>query len=606
VTPIRALNDTELHELMSGSCAPFAIGDSTQVARQVRAAGKLYWASLLIRLTHLGEAIIGDSAVVLVEPRICVRVRPRPDDDSTPVIRESLLEWLNQEIERQSKHLKRSVVADAFPSGEGRVPNNPFIAAGLIALNKGGKRARALQDGFSEDESGRPTFAYEPTQAKTILVYPTLDDTSTGQIVSTETLWRYIEGLHAETPDVALAVLGQMCEPSVGDSPKFPMLTPVPITDEAILRYKGLGTDRESARLMIHAAMEDLRALSFDVCFNSPIPGRGLFWRGDRLFDIVKIEQYDEGLFGEEGQRSTTWLVRAGIWASVWFTPDTRRYIASMARVLLQLGNRKNRMVAKRIGQRLLLLSQARPPRRAHEVIVHELLGDIGELLLPDKREKNWASRIRENVEGALELLINVGLLKTVEWPDGFGPGNIDRSKGWSDRWLNARIRFTTVESGSARCHERHVDRTDGARLIGTTVRFARTNIVPGWTQAELARELKISRRHLSQIETGKRKPTPMLAEQLQHWLDKRNETERQSEFGFGYERCENGGFDALKSSGTERAALDSGTGPTFESRGIENSVHGRGATRQGTGAPTISSGTRTGTDKRNRPRDQE
>src|ERR1039457_5739971 len=184
VTPVRALNDTELRDLTSGSFAPFAIGDKTEIAREVWAAGNLYWASLVICMTHLGEAIIGDSPVVIIEPSMCVRVRPRPDDDSTSVIRESLLKWLNQEVERQSTQLKRSVIADAFPSGEGRVPTNPIIDAGLIALIKGGRHARALQDGFSEYASGRPTFVYEPTQAKTILVYPTLDDSSTGQIVA--------------------------------------------------------------------------------------------------------------------------------------------------------------------------------------------------------------------------------------------------------------------------------------------------------------------------------------------------------------------------------------------------------------------------------------
>ena len=151
---------------------------------------------------------------------------------------------------------------------------------------------------------------------------------------------RCIEGLHPETSDVALAVLGQMCEPSVGDRPKYPMLTPVTITDEAILAYKrATGTDREQARMVIHAAMESLQLLCFDVSFSSPIPGRGLFWQGDRLFHIVKIEHFQEDMFGEKKTVSTMWAVRAGLWASAWFTPDTRQYIGSLARVLLELGS---------------------------------------------------------------------------------------------------------------------------------------------------------------------------------------------------------------------------------------------------------------------------
>ena len=94
------------------------------------------------------------------------------------------------------------------------------------------------------------------------------------------------------------------------------MLTAVPITDEAILGYKGVGSDRESARLIIHEAMDNLQALSFDVSFSSPIPGRGLFWQGDRLFQIVKIEHFQEDIFGKKKAVSTMWAVRAGLWAS--------------------------------------------------------------------------------------------------------------------------------------------------------------------------------------------------------------------------------------------------------------------------------------------------
>jgi DNA-binding XRE family transcriptional regulator len=165
------------------------------------------------------------------------------------------------------------------------------------------------------------------------------------------------------------------------------------------------------------------------------------------------------------------------------------------------------------------------------EIFVHALLGDVGELLLPDERHK-------ESVEEALDLLRTGGVLKTVEWPDGFGPGDIDRSKGWTDRWLNARIRVMTVssrraESGSVQascCYRKRRDRRNSVQLIGTEIRFARTNIGPHWTQQELARELGISRRHLSQIETGKRKPALILEARLRDWLESRKEKEKQSE----------------------------------------------------------------------------
>ena len=157
---------------------------SAEISKGVWAAGCLYWASLLIQVSHLGETIIQDSPCVIVEPTIRVLARPCPDDDSTPVIRESLLDGFNQAIERLRKHLEHSVIADAFPAGEGRVPTNLVITAGLLALNKAGKRARALQNGWSQNSSGRPTSEYELTQAKRVFVYPNLDDSGTGQVVN--------------------------------------------------------------------------------------------------------------------------------------------------------------------------------------------------------------------------------------------------------------------------------------------------------------------------------------------------------------------------------------------------------------------------------------
>jgi hypothetical protein len=187
------------------------------------------------------------------------------------------------------------------------------------------------------------------------------------------------------------------------------------------------------------------------------------------------------------------WLVRAGMSASVWFTPDTRQYIGTMARVLLQLGNRKNRLVAKRIGQYLLLRSDTSRARHTVEFRVVELLGDIGELLLPDEREKNWTSRMRTAVEEGLELLTRHEVVKCVEWPDGFGPGDIDRYKGWSDRWLNARIRITVGDrwrkSGQTRdssSKAKRRDQDDPLRMLGAEIRNARMNIIPQYTQEQL------------------------------------------------------------------------------------------------------------------------
>jgi hypothetical protein len=68
VTTIRLLDDTELKELLPGPCAPFVLGSSAEISKDVWAAGCLYWASLFIQVSHLGETIIQDSPCVIVDP----------------------------------------------------------------------------------------------------------------------------------------------------------------------------------------------------------------------------------------------------------------------------------------------------------------------------------------------------------------------------------------------------------------------------------------------------------------------------------------------------------------------------------------------------------
>jgi len=539
VPTLRVLTDGDLSDLSAGPCSPFVLGENAEIEREIRAAGCLYWFRIHINLVHIGEAVIRNSAVAIIEPTASVQIRPHPDVDSAPVIREALVACLDQAIERRNSGLQHSFIENAFPGGEGRVPNNHILTAGLLALNKAGKNARTLENGWRPNASGRPTYEYEPTKTKRISVYALLDDLAEEQVINTEKVWRFIEGLHPDTQDVALAVLAQMCEPSVGDKPRYPMLMPVPITDDAILAYKAVTiSNRESARLIIHTAMDNLQALSFDVNLESPIPGGGWFWRGDRLFHIVKVQQYQEDIFGERKTVSTTWAVRAGLWACVWFNRDFRQYIGSMASVLLEFGSQRKRLLAKRIGQRLLLLSQVCQPRGVVTILVRTLLDDVGELPSPDHRRKNWASRTREYLEEALEMLQTCGVLRTVEWPDGFGPFDIDRAKGWGDRWLSARIRIITMASLRSQTatgkppgpRRNQVGRSNTGAIAGPDIRFARVNIAPLMLQQQLALELGISRRHLSQIENARRKPSPMLCVKLRDWIRKRKKEETQAE----------------------------------------------------------------------------
>lgn len=423
---------------------------------------------------------------------------------------------------------------EAFPRGHGQFPNNPLIAAGMQAIWKGGKKARHLQGGWSESEGGRVTYQHLGGRGGRILVYPNLVHSAADSLPTTQALWSFVENLNPFTGDVALAVLAQLVEPSQGDRPKYPLLQPVRITADAILRYKGIqrwGLERRLQEERVAKEMEYLRSLTFDVesfpTFN-PETGRrdqGC-WEGDRLFDIVKVERIQETFFGESEVVQVAWLVRAGHWAYWWLNPQGRVYLARMARVLLELDHQGTAM-AKKLGQRLILLAGA--IREFQKLCIDRLLEDVGELPEPSLRDKKWAGRIRDRFDTALLALQEANIIATVQWPDGSGPEDPDRSKGWVQKWLTSCVHITMPSSApppaprqlpAPPCHyaRKKARLNPEQRIEGTAIRAARQ--ARGLGQQALADLLTISRKHLSDLENDKKLPSRELAKKIHGWLE--------------------------------------------------------------------------------------
>ena len=433
---------------------------------------------------------------------------------------------------------KQPPIPPAFPDQRGTIPANPLIAAGMAALWKGGAKARHLQGGWQATEAGRPIYQHRGRKGGRILVYPHGAPSATAPLPTPEALWNLVEQLNPFTADVALAVLAQLCEPSVGRKPQAPFLEPVRITADAILQYKGIrrwGGERRLLHERVFEEMERLRGLHFDVDKypeRHPTTGKwdphGVSWQGDRLFDIVKVDLYQESLFGDREHIAVSWAVRAGQWAHWWLNAQGRVWVGRMARILLEFDHREQRgaaVMAKKIGQRLVLLGDILPVGTPITRRIDHILEDIGELPTPDQRPRNWLGRTRNRVEAGLDLLQEAGVC-AVGWPESY-------SSIPNRRWLETKIQLTVPETLPAlphpapevfpvpratptrKPHRRPVMQTP---IDGTAIRQIR--LERHWSQKALAKHLGITRPYLAQIENGVRSPSSLLAAKVHAWLN--------------------------------------------------------------------------------------
>jgi DNA-binding XRE family transcriptional regulator len=423
---------------------------------------------------------------------------------------------------------------DAFKEGHGQLPNNPLVAAGVQAIWKGGAGARSKARAWTPDTDGAPSYRHNGNRGGSIVVYPGPSDRARS-LSTVEALWSFVEGLSPFTADVALAVLAQMAEPTQGYKVQYPLLESIMVSADDILRYKGIqrrGTERRALLERIHEEMERLRRLQFDVesypAFNHRTGKvENASWQGDRLFDIVRVERYQESLSGEKELIQVAWSVRAGQWARWWLNARGRVYLTRMARVLLEMDH-QGKALAKKIGQRIVLLAGA--IQELKDLRIEGLLEDVGELPVAAKRSKDWAGRTRDRFDEAMLALLEAGIFSRVEWPDGCGPQDPDRGRGWVHRWLNARVRIQLPEDPPELPSQprvlpppRRSGRRPGGpspeqRIDGSAVRQAR--IQKGLSQQALADQLGISVSYLSLVENGRRIPSRAFAVRLRAWLE--------------------------------------------------------------------------------------
>ena len=436
----------------------------------------------------------------------------------------------------------------AAPESCAVMPNNPGVSTILAAIFKGGPGARSLIGGWQEGENGRPEYCHNGNKGGRIVVYVDPVGTGEGSLPTTEDLWAFIDGLSPFTADVALAVLAHFCDPDLGHRPKYPLVEAVCVSADSILAYKGIrrwGLERRRLREQVAREMARLGDLRFNIrrypAWDPEIRrwnSMGVSSWGDRLFDIVGVEQFQDS---ETGQTPTevAWLVRAGHWAHWWLNSQGRVWVSRMALALLELDHRANRgsaVMAKKIGQHTTLLAGALRGRDVIRRRIDRLLVDIGKLPEPKARGPHWAGRTRDRFDDAMQALIEAGVFTGVAWPDGFGPGDDDRRKGWVKRWLAAKV-IITLPRTRQRHGKRKGDRSrdprgpQGANLAsrrapgrteGRAEGLRGARIASGYSQVDLARELAVSATYLSRVENGKIKGSQVFLDRLETWLANR------------------------------------------------------------------------------------
>jgi len=440
-------------------------------------------------------------------------------------------------------------LANAFPGGWGKIPNNPLVAAAIAALFKGGDGARGLMGGWSADAEGRLTYRHLGKRGGQIVIYPdpaAVIARHNGSDLNKQ--WAFVEGFSALTVDVLLAILAQICEPGVGNKPKFPLLAPVPITAAAILRYKGLrrwGSEGAELRRRVDEEILRLQGLRFDVHqFPAWDPGlnrwnaKGVSVIGDRLFDIVDSQTIQAG--GEIRSRSEiVWLTRIGHWSQWWMNAQAKVWLGAIPQRILEFDHRRNRgsaVMAKKISLNTMVLWGAVRSRGSMDRRVDHLLEDIGELPVLEGRDSHWGGRVRDRFDEAVLQLQEDGIFGHVEWPAGHEPGGADRVKGWVEAWLSSKILLTRPGAFGENALVLHrKKRRRMAKTAKQPVELRRGSVIRDMrvkrniSQTRLADELGISAAYLSQVENEKRAVSKHLLVRINDWA---RANEAAGEFG--------------------------------------------------------------------------
>ena len=447
---------------------------------------------------------------------------------------------------------KRPSLPDAFPQGVGKAWNNPVIHGAVKAISRGGPNALIVRDGWQSEPAGNLWTFQTPHNTGGSITYhlqaPVLEGQTVEKLSATEQL-EIIQGFDGLTLDVLIGLMATLCAPPENyKTARYPRPSWVTVDAPAIMKYKDFG-ERGQDRLLLEKKIEErvvwLSSLSL-VVTNYPAPspkgwnrkkGRYQASLQSRIFHTEPIEHGQINLFGEKAVYSRAWRLMVGSWAEHWWSAenDTMSWVWDISQELLQLPHRQmGADVAKKLALGMFICAGRPLPRlRSLEYTVGQLLHDFIGLPEESKERNNWARRERERLEAAMDLLQKIGILERVEWPDGYGPADVYRGKGWSRGWLAARvvlhpsppkqeqltvggqpqpllpappanIRKPRASRKPQRSKERFAVDGRMARQVRERLAARRDQGLPIYDVASLAKHINISRSHLSNALGGR------------------------------------------------------------------------------------------------------
>lgn len=465
---------------------------------------------------------------------------------------------------------------DANPIGAdglGHIPDNLYVLKSFEAQMLGGPNWEHKVGGFQANPQGVPSiYENHGNGGRIQITLAGLDgaEQAAGQI-ATAVLEKF-GGLSVDVTLALLAILGDRRQV------EYPLIEPVYITTKTILKNKGFERYGKDGRLMeqqiedIMNALAKLRLYFRGVKIDKRDP---VTIEDGKLFDIEKTFREQRGIDGNWVVVETGWIVRLGMWVNFFLNPNTRLWLSDIARDVMELDHSDSRQAAQ-MAKFIWVRFLGCPGGRFHEnqpirVRVEVLLEKIGYLPLELERGKDWYRRTRENLERALEKLLNLGAVARWNYADEV-PHSADKGsrngKSNAELWLKAHItlvdpaslpeaerRRLLVPSDAKHPYNRALKRAalidiarerkrlskprrerlapvkktplvnaqERLKLPETRAALKRKRLDMGLHQAELARELGISRQTYGNIERGEFAPGDKTgtAEKLLVWLDK-------------------------------------------------------------------------------------